>query len=198
MKKLVFYFLLPLSLMASNGFCQTKFDPKTLIKAYDFLEALPTSEHQRAFFDAFPNNYSDFDRMYGFADGANPCYRIATKHIINGFALLTVIPDSSIFDKLISISQGKPHWEADAQSYLRRVIYDMMSNKTDAFIRRIDTHTPQEQYEWWWFYWNHLLKHEAGRLEMERLRLALNKISPAQAVLFQRAFKDAFGNARMD
>jgi hypothetical protein len=102
---------------------------------YASTKTVDTVKYQQQFFNAFPDNFKDFEAIYGFDDNTGveaPLYKDLqySPHIDSLFNKLKVIDKEAYYSKLISVSIGGK-WDADnvtsLQQGLRQHIYADLS-----------------------------------------------------------------------
>ena len=136
-------------------------DTLLLNKAYAELMAHPNDyAKQKAFFDAFPSNWNEFNMLYQFAPSDYlyskydlAMYEVAHKHIGALKDNMTLINDTMYCRKLVHVSVGGVH-EADAPNYLQMVLEKAMAKKTDVMISVISEMRLAYQMLFWQFYWS--------------------------------------------
>lgn len=136
-------------------------DTLLLNKAYAELMAHPNDyAKQKAFFDAFPSNWNEFNMLYQFAPSDYlyskydlAMYEVAHKHIGALKDNMTLINDTLYCRKLVHVSVGGVY-EADAPNYLRMVLQKAMVGKTDVMLYVISEMRLAYQMQFWQFYWS--------------------------------------------
>ena len=132
-------------------------DTLNLNKTYEAFLNEPTSYHnQMAFLDAFPKNFRDFLMVYQFQKGQDydlTMYYKGVDHIISGLYKLDLIPDTTFCDRIIWLSLGG-FWEADAPSYLQRLLHRLVAEKRDVMFERLSKLNAGQQVSFWFFYFH--------------------------------------------
>ena len=184
-------------LLVVSGFSQKFLRPydRQLDSLYRLLIAEPESlERQQAFFDLFPANFKDFKRTYGF-DPELSDYdlmpSLAYDHLLNGFAKLDKIVDTTYYTRLIDLSIGGV-WDAGAAGFLQELLYVKSKEKPDLLFYLLSTFPDEKVYSFWYFYFNTLLPSKEG---IPACFTALKGKYPKIYRILEKAFKASDGQA---
>ncbi len=184
-------------LLVVSGFSQKFLRPydRQLDSLYRLLIAEPESlERQQAFFDLFPANFKDFKRTYGF-DPELSDYdlmpSLAYDHLLNGFAKLDKIVDTTYYTRLIDLSIGGV-WDAGAAGFLQELLYVKSKEKPDLLFYLLSTYPDEKVYSFWYFYFNTLLPSKEG---IPACFTALKGKYPKIYRILEKAFKASDGQA---
>lgn len=176
---------------------QHAIDTLKLTSAYRELVQNPNSEeHQKKFFDAFPNTWATFSWIYNYyPNGDLTMYKLGYAHIMNGLGkLVTLIPDSVYCDKLIGLSIGG-RWDADAPNFLRMVLRQTMQKKPEVMFQRLSLLWEGDVFPFWFFFFHSLHTTKDDVAMYGELKLKMQKKYPAIVKDMDIAFSVASGKA---
>ena len=132
-------------------------DTARLNTAYRELVDNPDSmEKQEAFFNAFPNNWSEFITTYGFCskDGYDlTMYSAAYEHIAAFGSKMSLINDTVYCRKLVNIAVGGVYG-ADAPNYFKTALHRTMQEKEGVMLYCISKLRKGHCMQFWQFYWS--------------------------------------------
>jgi hypothetical protein len=133
-----------------------------------------TVKFQQQFFYAFPDNFIDFEEIYGFDDSTGneaPLYKDLQyyHHIKSLFNKLNIIDKIEYYTKLINLSIGGK-WDADnvslLQSGLRRHVYDDINLTTGILSKYKD----EEIRSFWYFFFDEPHPNEKLPNELKQIK----------------------------
>ncbi len=158
MRKIICLSIIFLICSTLNGFSQFfPVDTAKLNTAYRALEKDRNSaQKQQRFLEAFPSTFDDFNMTYQYFESKEydlTMYKKGSDHIMNGLALLNLLPDSVYFDKLIRLSLGG-RFCPDAPSYLQHVLETIIKKKPASFFQRLSNFNEGQLISFWFFYFN--------------------------------------------
>ena len=169
-------------------------DQGGLASAYAKLNGNSSSaESQRAYFQAFPQNWSDYMQAFGYnkaAPGQN-LYRAAGDYV-QAFGHLKDVPKAEYYKKLIGITYNG-YWEADAPNYLKGLVTEALDNDTDAFLAVLSKQTRAEQMLFWQYVWQNPVKHQNLTQRYQKLKEKMNGSYPEEAKTMTTAYDYFFG-----
>ena len=170
MKRVTFTMLLAAALFAAKA-QYFPIDTARLSNTYEALLLAPESKHnQMQFFNAFPNNWSEFYDTYRYCDneGYNlSMYNKAFEHI-KALGCCTAVNDTLFCNKLIALSVGAS-LDADAPNYLQTLLHNTMQKKNDVFIHCLSKIEKGHQMQFWQFYWSNTIDGKSQKQEFEAL-----------------------------
>lgn len=152
------YLLLLLLFCAAILSAQNNVDTLRLNSSYRELVRNPKLEElQKEFLNAFPNTWKSFLRTYDFYPEKDlTMYKLGYDHIVNGLGkLITLLPDSAYYDKLIELSIGG-RWEADASNYLQMVVRQTMQKEPEVMFQRLSLLWQGDVFPFWYFFFHSL------------------------------------------
>jgi hypothetical protein len=198
MKKSLFFIIL--FVCTDNIFAQYYMvDTLRLNSAYRELLLKPnTPERQKAFFNAFPNNWTEFINLYRYISKKDydlSMYKMYDGQINALKNKITAINDSIYCAKVINLSIGAMY-DADAANALKTLLHHVMWRKTDMMIGLISSMTTADQMLFWQFYWSSIHKIERNDSpEYEKLYKLLATNYPEEMEIMAIAHKHFNGNA---
>lgn len=147
-KLIAFIIFLPLFAVGQN----TKYiDTADKLKEYfSKIHGQDSVKYQMLFFTTFPDNFTDFNGVFGYCSNEDPSKYYASPlydghEYIFPFFYLKTIPERDFYQKIINIAIGG-HWEADAINYFQRnlhgkilqnpkLTFDLLKSKSDTEIK---------------------------------------------------------------
>lgn len=121
-------------------------------KSFDRIDKM---DYEILFFEEFPDNFSDFEKLYGYNDSLEGIlYENALKHI-QLLDEINCILDSVYFKKLISISING-HWAADGVNYFQKLLRDHIEKKPMVLFEILETLPRENVLSFWIFYFDGL------------------------------------------
>lgn len=190
MKKIVLIILVAL---ISNNMSAQYFpvDTARLNNAYRNLMEIPNDpKAQKAYFDAFPATWKDYNMTYQFFPNDNydlTMYSLADRQV-RAFGDLTSILDAIYCNKLINIAVGA-RLEADAPNYLKGLLWEKMKMKMDCMFTTLSHLRKGHRMEFWGFYWSNIVESKEITEEFNRLKKLNEKKYPEEVEIMTDAFK---------
>ncbi len=115
------------------------------------LTELYDNKNCREFFDAFPNNFEEFDQLYGFDNekGERILFSKSEEHI-NYFFDCSEVPSLERLNKVIRIGiEGR--WDADSIWMLQEASFKLVKNYPDKTKEILDNLTDEKAASFWYF-----------------------------------------------
>ncbi|RYU92352.1 hypothetical protein EWM62_02640 [Mucilaginibacter terrigena] len=112
-----------------------------------------TKQYERAFFNLFPDTFTDFQRMYGYdeAKGGAIYYRQALGHINYFFKTAKSVDEKVFAQKLLSITKNGT-WEADAENYFQSDLRNYFFGHSSLLIPLLKAKSQNEIDRFWYFF----------------------------------------------
>lgn len=110
------------------------------------------------FFNLFPNNFSDFNNIYGWnekLDSPQILYHISYEHISLFYRIYNIIPQDIYYRKIIDIGIGG-YWEADAVNYFQHCMRNVFLNNAPEAIVTLKDYTDEDIKRFWHFFYDTL------------------------------------------
>jgi hypothetical protein len=188
--------------VAINGMSQTFLvDTAKLNSSYRKLVGQPnTIERQKAFFDAFPNTWSEFITTYQYVSKKDydlTMYRLAQKQIEALGGRVTLINDSLYCRKIVNVAIGGV-LDADAPSYYRDLLHRVMWDKMDVMLYTISQLRKGHQMLFWQFYWSSNVKSKPLETEFYRLSKLNIDSYPEEMKIMKTAFDYFYDGVNID
>ena len=115
---------------------------QTLKQSYKNLETENSKENQVHYLKAFPDNFSEFNKVFGFDEKPAPLYNESYDYIQKIFDLDKISKEEK-FNKWINISiNGK--WDADAVNYFQHRLIEKVLQNIDLTHRILKERTDEE------------------------------------------------------
>lgn len=199
--KMLILIILVLS-VTTNAASQTfSVDTAKLNTSFRELVSNPnTLERQKAFFEAYPNTWTEFIMTYQYSSKNNydlTMYNLAQKQIDALGGRITLIKDSIYCKKLVNIAVGG-EIEADAPNYYQALLHKIMWLRMDGMLEAISKLRKGHQMQFWQFYWSNPVKSKQIETEYNRL-LKLNVDSyPKEMKAMKIAFEYFYDGVNID
>ncbi|MDD2284488.1 MAG: hypothetical protein PHQ11_03705 [Paludibacter sp.] len=176
-------------------------DTAKLNTSYRELMSFPnTIERQKAFFDAFPNNWTEFTAIYQFMPNDDydlTMYNNAQEHIEALSTKITLIKDSVYCKKIVNIGVGGK-LDADASNYYKALLHKIMWRRMDGMLHSVSKLRKGHQMQFWQYYWSNTVKSKRLETEYNRL-LKLNLDTyPKEMKIMEIAFKYFYDGVNID
>lgn len=112
-------------------------------------------KYGRLFFDVFPDNFSEFNKLYGYNDDTNmPLTEYAVEHIAQFFFTLDGVADKEDYmNKVISIAIGGK-WYSDGVNYFQRGLREKVKSNLPYTVKRLSKLPNDEIKGFWYFYFD--------------------------------------------
>lgn len=173
-------------------------DVSQLKKAFAELVCHPASpQNERAFFDVFPKNWSEFVLTYGYLppyDGN--LYHYYVEHL-KAFENLTTIPQEEYCSRLIALCRDG-RWDADAINYLQDILWTYTEHHLPLLLSHLEALETDAFYFWQFFFQSPVQKknHPLPVL-YQIIRKELVKHPNLSVEDFDMAFKVSYGRAAL-
>lgn len=202
MKNKISVLILIALFVAINGMSQTLLvDTAKLNSSFrELLDKPNTIERQQAFFDAFPNTWSEFITTYQYVSKKDydlTMYWLAQKQIEALGERVPLINDSLYCLKVVNIAIGGI-LDADAPNYYQDLLHKVMWSKMDVMLYIISQLRKGHQMQFWQFYWSNNVKSKP--LETEFYRLSKLKVDsyPEEMKIMKIAFDYFYDGVNID
>ena len=167
-------------------------DTAKLNISYRELMSLPnTKERQKAFFEAFPNNWKEFIGTYQYMPNDDydlTMYCHAQEHIEALYTRVTLISDSVYCRKLVDIAIGG-QLDSDAPNYYKVLLHKIMWRKMDGMLQAISKLRKGHQMQFWQYYWSNNTKSKPLETEYQRIVKLNSEDYPEEMKIMEIAFK---------
>lgn len=167
-----------------------------LARTWEALKSDSSASAQNAFFEAFPETWTDFVRVSDYLNqggsGGWDCM-----DCINAFGHLPAVNDTAYCIKLLMLSSGADY-DADAPNYFQGVLHSQMESimywenelvsdmsagkRLRIVFYLLSKALPSDQMRFWQFYWSSMYFYEDGgspntiyKAESRRMRILLEK-----------------------
>jgi len=149
----------------SDTFANAKSLERTAIK----LEMLYNQKNCKQFTDALPNNFHEFDELYGYDDekGERRLYSKYQEHL-SFFSECPQLSDREKLNKVVNIGiNGK--WEADATSVLQDLALNLIKRDPNSTKEILDNLSDAEASSFWFFLFDG--PHPTDKQNLEKFQL---------------------------
>ncbi|NMB50038.1 MAG: hypothetical protein GX997_06215 [Bacteroidales bacterium] len=199
--KILLLIIFVLSVTANAASQTFPVDTAKLNTSFRELVSSPnTIERQKAFFEAFPNTWTEFMMTYQYNSENNydlTMYNLAQKQIEALGGRVTLIKDSIYCKKLVNIAVGG-ELEADAPNYYQTLLHKTMWHRMDGMLEAISKLRKGHQMQFWQFYWSNPVKSKQIETEYNRL-LKLNiDAYPEEMKTMKIAFEYFYDGVNID
>lgn len=144
------FFLILTSTLSCNSQNKNKLGLGDILKK---CEKITSTKCKQAFFDDFPNSFSQFQELYGYDDvkGEALYYSNSEEHLIFFFKTSDVVKKETFIKKLIGISkEGK--WDADSVNSFQSKLRKYFFANTSLFIKLLKNKNEKEIKGFWYFF----------------------------------------------
>lgn len=158
-----------------------------------------TLQRQQDFFEAFPNNWSEFSSLYQYMphDGYDlTMYHLAPYQIDALWSRVTLLKDSVYCRKLVNIAIGA-QLDADAPSYFQDLLHKVVWKRMDGMLNAISKLCRGHQMQFWQFYWSNIVKSDKLETEYRRLHQLNADKYPEQMEIMKIAFQCFYDGVNM-
>jgi len=110
--------------------------------------------YERRFFYEFPNNFKQFNALYGTTKG-KPGYlnEVAEKHIDVFNSITNVVPETTYFSKVIALAADGV-WDIEAPSYLQNNVKTRVVKNPPLVMYILETMPLKKVANFWYFYFD--------------------------------------------